>query len=59
MTTTQIIAQAIGILAMAFNIISYQGKQQKTVIALQLIGACLFSVNFLMLGATIGGILKN
>ncbi len=58
MTTTQIIAQIIGIFAMIFNIVSYQGKQQKTVIALQLIGACLFSINFLMLGATVGGILN-
>ncbi len=58
MDTKQIIAQAIGILAMAFNILSYQGKKQKTVIALQLCGAGLFSVNYLMLGATVGGILN-
>ena len=54
----QIIAQAIGIIAMMFNILSYQGKKQRTVITLQLIGASLFSVNFLMLGATVGGILN-
>lgn len=58
MDTKQIIAQAIGILAMAFNILSYQGKKQKTVIALQLFGGGLFAVNFLMLGATVGGILN-
>ena len=58
MDTTQIIAQCIGILAMVFNILSYQGKQQKTVISLQLIGASLFAVNYLMLGATVGGILN-
>lgn len=54
----EFIAQIIGIIAMIFNILSYQGKQQRTVIALQLIGATLFSVNFLLLGATVGGILN-
>ncbi len=58
MTSTQIIAQIIGIFAMAFNIISYQGKKQGTVIALQLVGGCLFAVNFLLLGAWVGGILN-
>lgn len=58
MTITQIIAQIIGIFAMAFNIISYQGKKQGTVIALQLVGGCLFAVNFLLLGAWVGGILN-
>ena len=58
MDSIKIIAQIIGIVAMAFNILSYQGKRQKTVIALQLFGATLFSVNYLLLGATIGGILN-
>lgn len=46
MLTIKIAAQCIGIVAMVFNILSYQGKSQKTVIALQLFGAALFSVNF-------------
>ncbi len=58
MTPIEIIAQIIGIFAMMFNILSYQGKQQRTVITLQLFGSLLFSVNFLMLGATVGGILN-
>ena len=58
MTTTELIAQAIGIVAMAFNIISYQGKKQRTVIAMQLVGSALFAVNYLMLGAAVGGILN-
>ena len=58
METREIIAQGIGILAMVFNILSYQGKKQKTVIALQLCGGALFAVNFLMIGATVGGILN-
>ena len=44
MEIKEIIAQGIGILAMAFNILSYQGKKQQTVIALQLIGGALFAV---------------
>lgn len=58
MEPIEIIAQAVGILAMAFNILSYQGKRQKTVILLQLFGAGLFAVNYLMLGAAVGGILN-
>ena len=50
MTPTEIIAQAFGIVAMVFNILSYQGKKQSTVIAMQLFGSVLFTVNYLMLG---------
>ncbi|MBQ8550997.1 MAG: YgjV family protein [Clostridia bacterium] len=53
-----IIAQAVGIVAMFFNIISYQSKKQSSVIALQLCGGTLFAVNYLLLGATVGGILN-
>ncbi len=58
MTPVEIIAQAVGIVAMLFNIISYQGKKQSTVIALQLVGGTLFAINFLMLGAYVGGLLN-
>ena len=58
MELTEIIAQIIGVIAMLFNILSYQGKQPKTVIALQLCGATFFAVNFLLLGAAVGGILN-
>lgn len=58
METYEIIAQAIGIVAMAFNILSYQGKKQSTIIALQFFGGVLFSVNYLMLGASVGSILN-
>lgn len=52
------LGQAIGIVAMAFNILSYQNKNQKTVIAFQFFGSALFALSFLMLGAIIGGILN-
>lgn len=58
MQTVDIIAQAIGLVAMAFNVLSYQGKKQRTVIALQLAGGTLFAVNFFMIGATVGGMLN-
>ena len=58
MEPIKIIAQIVGIVAMAFNILSYQGKKQKTIVTLQLFGSMLFSVNYLLLGATVGGILN-
>lgn len=58
MTTFDLIAQAVGIVAMAFNILSFQQKTHKTVITFQLFGSILFAVNFFMLGATVGGILN-
>jgi len=58
MNTTAIIAQIVGLFAMAFNIFSYQQKTQKAAIAFQLGGSILFAVNYLMLGAVVGGILN-
>ncbi len=58
MNPIEIIAQIIGIIAMLFNIFSYQCKKQKAVIALQLFGGALFSINYLLLGAVVGGILN-
>ena len=55
---SEIVAQGIGIIAMAFNILAYQGKKQSTVIVCQLVGSLLFALNFFMLGAVIGGILN-
>ena len=52
MQPIEIVAQAVGIVAMAFNILSYQCKKQSTVIALQLFGGALFAANYLLLGAT-------
>lgn len=54
----EIIAQTIGVFAMAFNIWSYQQKQQRYIIALQLLGSALFTVHFFMLGAYMGGLLN-
>lgn len=53
-----VIAQIVGLFAMAFNIFSYQQRTQKRAIAFQLGGSILFAVNYLMLGAVVGGILN-
>ncbi len=58
MTPFEIAAQIIGVFAMTFNILSYQQKQQKFIIALQLFGSALFTVHFFMLGAYMGGLLN-
>lgn len=58
MSITEIIAQAIGIVGMVVIVLSWQGKSQKTVIGMQLCGNILFSVNYLMLGGIVGGLLN-
>ncbi len=58
MGTYDIIAQSIGIVAMAMNILSYQQKKQKNIIIMQLFGTSLFAVNMFMIGAVAGGFLN-
>jgi hypothetical protein len=53
-----ITAQAIGIVAMCSNVISYLFKDKRNVLLCQLIGASLFTVNMFMLDATIGALLN-
>ena len=53
-----IAAQAIGILAMLINLLSYQQKKQKTIISFQFFGSVFFATHFFMLGSPIGGILN-
>ena len=58
MDTYEIIAQLIGIVAMAMNILSFQQKNQRNIIIMQFFGASLFAVNMFMIGATVGGFLN-
>lgn len=58
MDPAKILAQAVGIAAMAFNILSYQRKTRGGVIGFQLCGSALFAVNFWLLGALMGCILN-
>lgn len=53
-----IVAQILSIVAMACNIISYQGKTKNGIIILQLIGSCFFGASYFILGATSGAILN-
>ncbi len=54
----EITAQAISIFGMLCNVLSFQQKSQKRVIACQLAGAFLFTVSYLMLGAYVGALLN-
>ncbi len=54
----EICAQAVGIAAMAFNILSFQMKTPGKVMLCQLIGSLLFAVNFFMLDAIVGAIMN-
>ncbi len=58
MEPIEIIAQAVGIVGMTFNILSYQPKTKKNVLILQLIGAAFFTVNFFLLKAITGAVLN-
>lgn len=53
-----IFAQAVGIMGMITNIVSYQAHKQRNIILCQFFGSILFSLNFLMLGATTGCIMN-
>ena len=58
MDNMELIAQAVGIAAMAFNILSYQQKTRARAIGFQFFGSALFAVNYFLLGAMVGGILN-
>ena len=51
-------AQAIGLVGMLFNLLAYQQKTQKNVLICQFFAALTFGVNYLLLGAVIGGLLN-
>lgn len=48
---TEIAAQLVGIIAMAFNIGSFQCKKNKNLLLALGTGSLLFSVNYVLLGA--------
>lgn len=53
-----LLIQGLGLVAMAFNTLSYQQKNRSTVIAMQMVGTFLFSIHFYLLGAIMGCILN-
>ena len=50
--------QAIGIVAMAMNIIAFQFKSKRTLMLFICVGSTLFSVNMFLLGAVTGGLMN-
>ena len=58
MTPYETFVQILGVFAMAFNILSYQQKTQRSILAWQLIASALFTVNFFLLGAYVGAMLN-
>ena len=58
MEPIEIVAQAVGIVAMLFNILSYQPKNKNTILAMQLCGGTLFAAHYLLLGAPVGGLIN-
>ena len=52
------IAQGIGLVAMVFGVLSFQGKSAKTIIIMQFCAGALFAVNYYMLGQYLGAILN-
>ncbi|MBE6955849.1 MAG: YgjV family protein [Ruminococcaceae bacterium] len=57
-TMEQVIVQAIGIVAMAFNILSFQCKKQRSIIVMQFFGSLFFCVHFYLDGAMTGALLN-
>lgn len=54
----EITAQIFGIIGMICNIIVFQQKTHKKVLAWQFFAAAVFAINYFMLGAVVGGMLN-
>lgn len=52
------VAQIIGVIGMVFNVLSFNNKSARAVIVFQFFGTVFFSVNYFMLGATVGALLN-
>jgi hypothetical protein len=54
----ELIGQIVGIIAMFMNIIAVQFKKPRQLFICRLIGGCLWSLNFLLLGSPTGAIMN-
>lgn len=54
----ELFAQAVGIVAMSFGILSYLNKNQRGIMIFQLLATTFFSIHFWMLGAVTGCLLN-
>ena len=50
--------QILGIVAMFFNIFSFQQKKQKNIIAMQFVGGALYAIHFFIMEAYVGALLN-
>ena len=55
---SELIAQIISIGGMSMNVLSFQRKEQKQIIFMQLLGSTLFGISYFMIGAFVGGMLN-
>ena len=55
----EIVAQAFGIVGMICNILVFQQKTHKRVLAWQFFAAITFALNYFLLGAVVGGMLNS
>lgn len=55
----ELFAQILGLVGMTMNLISFQLKEQKKLIRLQFFSSIVFTVHYLLLGATMGWILNG
>lgn len=53
-----IAAQAVGLVALVFAMISYQMKTQKGIVLIQIVSCSFFAIHFLMLGAYTGALMN-
>lgn len=58
MTFTDLMAQTLGLIGLLMNILSFQQKTKKMLIAVQSFGGLCFSIHFLLLHAPIGALLN-
>ena len=54
-----LIAQGVGLVAMVFGVLSFQGKTARTIIIMQFCAGALFAINYYMLGEYLGAILNG
>lgn len=54
----EIIAQGISLIGMAINVLSFQRKEQRQIVFMQLIGSTFFGISYIMIGAYVGGLLN-
>ncbi|MBQ9880601.1 MAG: YgjV family protein [Clostridia bacterium] len=58
MTPVQIAAQIVGLVGLVFIMLSYQQKERKRILYLQMVSCAVFAAGFLMLGAYTGCVMN-